>query len=79
MPLAEIKARQGEKNPLFLEIRRQGVARELPLLVATLKALSQRRVWVEGGKVVNGAGKAIAGDNLSEEIEEMVKGKLVPL
>lgn len=76
LSVAEIKARQGESNALFQEIRRQGMTRELPLMVATLLAFSQRRVWVEGGKVVDADGRTIAGYDLTDEIEEMVKGEL---
>jgi hypothetical protein len=69
VPIDEIKARQGENNPLFREIRRYGLAREIPLLIATLKAFSEGKVRIEGGKVLSSSGKQIKGYNLTGEIE----------
>jgi len=57
----EIEANEGENNPLFRLIREYGVARELPLIVATLKAFAEGRVRIEGGRIVEGGGKAIKG------------------
>lgn len=67
--IEDVKAEQGERNHLFREIREHGVARELPLIVATLKAFSEGRARIEGGRVVDRSGKAIEGYNLTEEIE----------
>jgi phosphoribosylglycinamide formyltransferase-1 len=64
---------KGESNPLFNEIRRQGVRRELPLIVMTLKALSENRVRIENGKVYNDKGKRIEGICLNDEVEEYLK------
>ena len=64
---------EGEKNPLFNEIRRQGVRRELPLIVMTLKALSEKRVRIENGKVYGDKGKRIEGICLNDEVEEYLK------
>jgi folate-dependent phosphoribosylglycinamide formyltransferase PurN len=69
LSVAEIKAREGENNPLFRIIRRHGLAREFPLIVATIKAFSQGRVRIEEGKVVSASGEVIRGYNLTEEIE----------
>jgi folate-dependent phosphoribosylglycinamide formyltransferase PurN len=74
-PIEEIKKRQGEKNRLFREIRRQGLAREFPLIVATIKAFSQGRVRITREKrVVDVEGRGINGYNLSREIDEKVRG-----
>ncbi|MFQ5925381.1 MAG: phosphoribosylglycinamide formyltransferase, partial [Dehalococcoidia bacterium] len=43
----EVKAEQGERNPLFRQIRKHGLAREFPLIIATLKAFSEGRVRIE--------------------------------
>ena len=64
---------EGENNPLFKEIRRQGVRRELPLLVVTLKALSEKRVMVEKGKVFDSVEKPIEGICLNDEMEKYLK------
>ncbi len=70
----EIKKSQGESNRLFKLIRKHGLAREFPLIIATLKAFSQGKVRIKEGKVVNAAGKPIKGYNLTGEIDELVKG-----
>jgi phosphoribosylglycinamide formyltransferase-1 len=66
--LDEIKA-EGEENPLFKEIRRQGATRELPLIVATLRAFADDRLRFEGLKVVTAGGHAIRGYDLTPEVE----------
>jgi folate-dependent phosphoribosylglycinamide formyltransferase PurN len=70
----EIKKSQGESNRLFKLIRKHGLAREFPLIIATLKAFSQGKVKIKEGKVVDAAGKPIKGYNLTGEIDELVKG-----
>ncbi len=73
----DIKQAQGEENPLFKTIRRYGALRELPLVVATLKAFSRGRVKITPEKqVVDAAGKLIAGYDLTEEIDAAVKDVL---
>jgi phosphoribosylglycinamide formyltransferase-1 len=64
---------EGENNPLLKEIRKQGVRRELPLIVMTLKALAEGRVRIEHGKVLDGKGKEIGGACLNDEVEEYLK------
>jgi phosphoribosylglycinamide formyltransferase-1 len=64
---------EGENHPLFREIRRQGVRRELPLIVMTLKALSENRVRIERGKVLDDKGKEVEGICLNDEVEEYLK------
>ncbi|MBA7563753.1 MAG: hypothetical protein GH159_02645 [Dehalococcoidia bacterium] len=69
----EIKKAQGENNNLFKTIRRHGLAREFPLIIATLKAFSRGRIGIDKGKVVDADGKPIKGYNLTEEIDKLVK------
>ena len=71
--IAEIKQGQDENNRLFKAIRRHGLAREFPLIIATLKAFSQGRVKVDKGQIVSADGKPIKGYNLTEEIDKLVK------
>jgi folate-dependent phosphoribosylglycinamide formyltransferase PurN len=43
---------EGEENPLFKEIRRRGAIRELPLIVQTLKTLSEGIIAIQDKKVM---------------------------
>jgi len=70
-----LKAKQGENTPLFRTIRRHGLAREFPLIVATLKAFSENRVRIEDQKVLDASGQPIEGYCLTQEIDEAVKGR----
>jgi len=70
----ELMKRQGEDNPLFRLIRSEGLKREFPLIVATLKAFSEGKVRVEEGKVISAAGEPVAGYDLSIEINGAVQG-----
>jgi phosphoribosylglycinamide formyltransferase-1 len=72
--MAEI-IEKGEGNPLFMEIRRQGVRREIPLLILTLKALGEGKVRVAEGKVVNETGEEIGAMFLNSEIEGYLRGR----
>ena len=73
----EIKKAQGEGNPLFKTIRQYGAVRELPLTVATIGAFSQGKVKITRDRqVVDAAGHAISGYDLTAEIDEIVKDKL---
>jgi len=75
--VGEVKKEQGVENPLFKTIRRHGAVRELPLTVATIRALSRGKVKItKDRQVVDAAGRPINGYDLSAEIDEMVKGQL---
>jgi hypothetical protein len=75
-PLSEIKQRQGENNPLFRLIRSHGLAREFPLIIATIKTFSQGRIKItEDKKVVDADGRPINGYNLTDEINKNLKGE----
>jgi folate-dependent phosphoribosylglycinamide formyltransferase PurN len=73
IPLKEIKAKQGENNPLFKLIRQEGLERELPLVITTVKAFSEGRVRIENGKIVNSKGEIVKGYSLTKEIDKIVK------
>lgn len=68
----EVKEAEGESNALFAEIRAHGVAREIPLVVETLRAFADGRVQIEGKRVLDAEGKEIGGYDLTEEIERVV-------
>jgi len=73
----KIKNAQGIENPLFKTIREYGAARELPLTVETLKVFSEGRIKItKDRQVVDAAGHIIPGYDLTEKIDEKVKGKL---
>jgi folate-dependent phosphoribosylglycinamide formyltransferase PurN len=70
--VAEVQASEGEDNPLFQEIRRQGVMRELPLVVATLRAFADGKVRIAGGRAVDAGGIPIDAYDLTQEIDRLV-------
>ncbi len=70
--LEQVKADEGEENRLFREIRRQGVARELPLAVATLRAFAEGRLSIRGGRILSTDGEVVGGYDLTPEIEAAV-------
>jgi folate-dependent phosphoribosylglycinamide formyltransferase PurN len=74
LSVEEIKKKEGIDNPLFKLIRQHGLAREFPLIVATLKAFSRGEVRVVDGEVVDAAGRPIKGYDLTDEISEAMKG-----
>ncbi len=70
--LARIAEEEGDSEPLFAEIRRQGVIRELPLIVRTVKAFAEGRIAIVNRKVVSG-GKTLEGAyDLTEEIDRII-------
>lgn len=71
--LSEIKAKEGEDNELFAEIRRHGVERELPLIVETLRAFADGRIRVLDKRPVNEDGRRIKGYDLTSEIERRLR------
>lgn len=74
--VADILAAEGEENLLFKEIRKHGAARELPLIVATLKAFSRGRVRIEGDGIVDSGGNPIQAYDLSVEVDRAVQTSL---
>jgi phosphoribosylglycinamide formyltransferase-1 len=70
--VAEVRANEGEDNRLFQEIRRQGVMRELPLVVATLRAFAEEKVRIARGRVVDADGLSIDAYDLTQEIDRLV-------
>jgi phosphoribosylglycinamide formyltransferase-1 len=50
--LQEIAREEGEQNPLFAKIRREGARREIPLVVQTVKAFADGRLRLEGRRIM---------------------------
>ena len=63
---------EGESQSLFAEIRRRGVARERPLVVATLMALANGSIRIEDGMLVGPDGPIRGGLDMSEEVERLI-------
>jgi phosphoribosylglycinamide formyltransferase 1 len=66
-----LKQAGGERNPLFKLIREEGLKREFPLIISTVKAFASHRVKVVSGKVVDSRGNIIPGCDLTPEIDEL--------
>ncbi len=68
-----LKEKFGESLPLFAEIRRQGVKRELPLIVHTLRALAKGEFSIRDGVLYDASGKKLKGPwDLTAEIEAVL-------
>jgi folate-dependent phosphoribosylglycinamide formyltransferase PurN len=61
-----------DKDGLFQLIRQHELKREFPLIVYTLRALSQGDISIKKGRVFDSHGKAIQGYDLSTEIDRIV-------
>jgi phosphoribosylglycinamide formyltransferase-1 len=59
-----------KRGPLFWLIRQEGVRREIPLIVLTLKAIGEGRVQIKNGKILDSNGKELAGLSVTQEVEE---------
>jgi len=68
----DIKSAEREVNPLFMEIRRHGIARELPLVIETLRAFAAARIRIANKLPTDAAGLAIPPFDLTPEIERAV-------
>ncbi len=69
----ELKATYGEELPLFQRIRQEGVKREQPLLVETIRAFAFGKVKVTGEKVVGSRERPISPYCLNDQIEKWLK------
>lgn len=67
--IAAIQQSEGEAFPLFQEIRRRTTAREVPLVVETLRAFAQGRLRLDGERIYSGETKVVGGFDLTPEIE----------
>jgi folate-dependent phosphoribosylglycinamide formyltransferase PurN len=67
--ISDIRDAAGESLPLFQEMRRRGAARELPLVVETLRALADGRLRLDGEVILAGTTRVVQGYDLTPEIE----------
>jgi hypothetical protein len=72
-PIGEIKDAEGEDNTLFQEIRRHGIAREIPLVIETLRAFADGHVRIENKHIVDADGRPIPPYDLTEQIEQALR------
>lgn len=70
-PAAELIA-EGEGQPLFNAIRREGLRREGPLLISALQELSEGRRQVFDGQVLDVHGAPVPGICLNEAIDRLL-------
>lgn len=72
--IARERAKKRETaDALFWAIRRRGVAREVPLMLETMRAIGAGRVRLAGDGVVDAAGSALAGGiDLTGAVDEAV-------
>jgi len=63
---------KGDKDTLFRLIRQHELAREFPLIISTLKALSQGSISIRDGKVVDAQERSIDGYDLSSKINKLI-------
>ena len=73
--IAEIQ-QEGENNPLFHLIRKHGVARELPLIVATLKAFGNGEISIKQGELFDKYGTRLKGYDLTVEVDKLARESL---
>jgi phosphoribosylglycinamide formyltransferase-1 len=69
--IVEIMAAEGEAEPLFAEVRRQGERREIPLLYQTVRQFVEGRLLVRDGLAL-----ALEGElplSLTDEVEEELR------
>lgn len=69
----DLRESEGEGNGLFQAIREEEVRREVPLLLATLKAVAEGQITIEDGSVHGADGEILSeGLDITDEIEAMV-------
>lgn len=57
--LEEIKESLGESQPLFARIRNEGVKRELPLIVQTIRSLAEGKISIKNSQLYDRAGSKL--------------------
>jgi phosphoribosylglycinamide formyltransferase-1 len=67
--IESIQETDGESFPLFQEMRRRGAARELPLVVETLRSLAAGHLRIEGDVIMADRTRVVQGYDLTPEIE----------
>ena len=66
--IKDLKA-DGEEQPLFKMVRQEGLRRERPVLLQALRYIDQAGLTVAEGRVLDAAGAAVEGKDLTGEVE----------
>lgn len=74
--LQQIILEEGEKEPLFAEIRRRQLAREVPLIHLTLKGFAEGKLSLCDKMVFRESEPQIGGVDLTEDVEAFLAGKI---
>jgi folate-dependent phosphoribosylglycinamide formyltransferase PurN len=61
-----------DRDSLFTLIRQYELAREFPLIISTIKALSHGEICIKDNMVIDAHGKILKGYDLSREIDKLV-------
>jgi phosphoribosylglycinamide formyltransferase-1 len=73
--LEQIKAEEGDKEPLFAMIRKNGAKRELPLIVSTIKQFADSNLSMRDQRTYH-KGELLDGPfDLSEDVNNSVDGE----
>jgi phosphoribosylglycinamide formyltransferase 1 len=68
--LEKIAREEGEQNPLFAKIRQEGARREIPLVVQTVKAFADGKIYLKERRII-AEGSPLAGPYcLNVDIEQ---------
>lgn len=70
--LENIIQKEGESEPLFSEIRSQGVKRELPLIIQTIKEFAESKIVIENGSVTANGKPIMGAYDLTDKIEKLI-------
>ncbi|MDR2866550.1 MAG: phosphoribosylglycinamide formyltransferase [Methanomassiliicoccaceae archaeon] len=73
--LDQIKAEEGENEPLFAAIRNSGAKRELPLIVSTIKQFADGNLKMVGQKAYYRDGPLRGPFDLSEDVDGSIDGE----
>ncbi|MCD6600281.1 MAG: phosphoglycerate transporter [Dehalococcoidia bacterium] len=68
---------RNDKETLFKLIRQHELAREFPLIISTLKAISHGEIAIRNGKILDAKKNITQGYNLTEEINREVGADLI--
>ncbi|MEE9115679.1 MAG: formyltransferase family protein [Thermoplasmata archaeon] len=71
--VSEIEKEEDEKEPLFLEIRKQGLIREFPLIVHTIIQFADNNLRIEGGQLIARGKPLTGGYCLSDDINKTIE------
>lgn len=70
--IKEIENEENEAEPYFKLVREEGVKRELPLIIQTLKSFADGRIHIRSGVVYESEKKIEGGYDLTDEIEKQI-------